>query len=289
MADIDIRLIENPEDMVAVEELQRFVWPGNETEIVPVHILRAVSNNGGILIGAYDNEQLVGFVFGFPGLDETSENPRPKHASHMAGIHLDYRDRGLGFRLKRAQWQMVRSQGLDRIIWTYDPLESRNANFNIFKLGAICNTYITEYYGEMRDGLNVGIPSDRFKVDWWVNTTRVENRLREESRHRLGLDHFTSAGALVVNPAVYSNDIVAPAPYSAPHPNYPVSLLLVEIPSNIQTIKESAPDIALAWRLQTREIFESLFANGYIVTDFAFEHTEHPRSYYVLSQGDAQF
>ena len=275
--------------MVAVEALQRLVWPGDETEIVPVHMLRAVTNNGGILIGAYDGEQLVGFVFGFPGLDEASGDPHPKHASHMAGIHPDYRDRGLGYRLKRAQWQMVRRQGLERIIWTFDPLESRNANFNIFKLGAICNTYITEYYGEMRDGLNIGIPSDRFKVDWWVNTQRVENRLGEVNRRRLKLDHFTSAGALVINPAVYANQILEPATYSAPHPDFPVSLLLVEIPADIQTLKESAPDIALAWRLQTREIFESLFAKGYIVTDFAFENREQPRSYYVLSHGDAQF
>ncbi|MBC8504990.1 MAG: GNAT family N-acetyltransferase [Anaerolineales bacterium] len=290
MADIDVRLIEDPGDMVAVEELQRVVWPGGETEIVPVHMLRAITNNGGVLLGVYDADLLVGFVFGFPGLDEKSVDARPKHASHLAAIHPDYRDLGLGFELKRAQWQIVRSQGLDHIIWTYDPLESRNANLNISKLGAVCNTYIPEYYGEMHDGLNVGMPSDRFKVDWWVNTRRVEQRLNVQQRNSLSLDQFTSSGALVINPAVKNdNDILEPGNYSPPHPDFPTSLLLVEIPSNFQTLKELSADIALAWRLQTRDIFGSLFASGYIVTDFIFEHGDRPRSFYVLSYGEAQF
>ncbi len=288
MAEIDIRLLETPEEMAAVEALERLVWPGDETEIVPVHMLRAVTNNGGILVGAYDDDQLVGFVFGFPGVVETPSGPRLKHASHMAGIHPDYRDRGLGFALKRAQWQMVRNQGIDHINWTYDPLQSRNANLNIAKLGAVCNTYIPEYYGEMRDGLNVGFPSDRFKVDWWLNSRRVEQRLNEQKRSRLGLEHFISSGAVVINPTV-ENDagILAPATFSPPHPDFPVPLLLVEIPFDIQNIKEFAADIALAWRLQTREIFEYLFTGGYLVTDFIFEQGPQPRSFYVLSHGES--
>jgi len=288
MSKIDIRLLDTPEEMAAVEKLERLVWPGDETEIVPVHMLRAVTNNGGVLIGAYEGDQLVGFVFGFPGIEETSAGPRPKHASHMAGIHPDYCDRGLGFSLKRAQWQIVRSQGLDHINWTYDPLQSRNAYLNIAKLGAICNIYIPEYYGEMRDSLNVGLPSDRFKVDWWLNTPRVEKRLNQEKRHRLDLAHFTSAGAVIVNPAnIREDSFIEPFQDSPSLPASPAPLLLVEIHPDFQALKAASPDLALAWRLHTRDIFQALFTNGYIVTDFIFEPGSQPRSFYILSHGES--
>jgi predicted GNAT superfamily acetyltransferase len=83
---------------------------------------------------------------------------RARRFSHI-GIDPDQRDAGIGFALKRAQWQMVRHQGLDHITWTYDPLLSRNAYLNIAKLGAVCNTYRRSEYGDMRDGNAL---SDRF-------------------------------------------------------------------------------------------------------------------------------
>jgi predicted GNAT superfamily acetyltransferase len=136
-----IRLLETPEDMTAVEDLQRLVWPGSETDVVPAHMLITAVHNGGLVLGAFQDEHMVGFVFGFPGLEATPDGPRAKHCSHMMGIHPEYRDGGLGFALKRAQWQMVRHQGLDHITWTYDPLMSRNAYLNIARLGAVCHIY----------------------------------------------------------------------------------------------------------------------------------------------------
>ncbi len=177
-----IRLIETPEEMDSVQELQRLVWPGSETEVIPAHALLAVVHNGGLLLGAFVNEKLVGAAWGFPGFYSTPDGPRLKHCSHILAVHPEWRDSGLGFGLKRAQWQMVRHQGLDLITWTYDPLLSRNAHLNIAKLGAVCNTYRRSEYGDMRDGLNVGLPSDRFQVDWWVNTRRVEHRLSRRQR-----------------------------------------------------------------------------------------------------------
>jgi predicted GNAT superfamily acetyltransferase len=169
----NLKILETPQEMESVEDLQRLVWPGSETEIVPVHLLVTAVHNGGLAIGAYQAakengqmERLVGFVFGFVGLYYTPDGPRPKHCSHMLGVDPALRDQGLGFALKRAQWQMVRHQDIDRITWTYDPLLSRNAHLNIARLGAVCNTYRREVYGQMRDGLNVGLPSDRFEVDW---------------------------------------------------------------------------------------------------------------------------
>jgi len=140
-----LRILETPEEMAALEQLQRQIWPGDDTEVLPASMLLAVCHNGGLAIGAYERDgdrpsgddaelelsafgepptgaTLVGFVFGFPGLYFTPDGPRAKHHSHMLGVLPAYRNRGLGFLLKRAQWQMIRRQGLDRITWTYDPL-----------------------------------------------------------------------------------------------------------------------------------------------------------------------
>ncbi len=149
MLPFNIHLLETPEDMSAVEEIQRAVWPGSETDIVPAHMLITAVHNGGLVLGAFNEDKMIGFVFGFPGLDKTPDGPRPKHCSHMMGIHPDHRDAGVGFALKRAQWQMVRHQGLDHITWTYDPLLSRNAYLNIAKLGAVASIYRRSEYGEI--------------------------------------------------------------------------------------------------------------------------------------------
>ena len=95
----------------------------------------------------------------------------------MAGVHPAYRNRGLGYSLKLAQREHVLAQGIDLITWTFDPLETRNATLNFHKLGAVCNTYLPNLYGDMRDGLNAGLPSDRFQVDWWIASERVAQRL----------------------------------------------------------------------------------------------------------------
>ena len=95
-----IKILESPEEMSSVEELQRIVWPGSETDIVPAHVFITAVHNGGLVIGAFHHNQIIGFVFGFPGLESTPDGPRPKHCSHMMGIHPQYRDSGVGFALK---------------------------------------------------------------------------------------------------------------------------------------------------------------------------------------------
>ncbi len=277
-----IKIIDSPEEMTAVEELQRAVWPGSETDVVPAHMFIAAIHNGGLVIGAYVDHQLIGFVFGFPGLDSTPDGPRPKHCSHMMGIHPQYRDSGVGFVLKRAQWQMVRHQGLDHITWTYDPLLSRNAYLNISKLGAVCNTYRRAEYGDMRDGLNVGLPSDRFQVDWWINTRRVERRLGKRARRPLKLDNFSKAELHpLYTPLIGTSNLLRPPEHFAPLEE---RLALAEIPSDFNALKEADFALARDWRFFSREIFETAFAAGYIVTDFVYDVG---RSFYVLSHGES--
>ena len=282
----NIRVLETPEEMAAVEDLQRQVWPGSETDIVPAHLLITVVHNGGLVLGAFAEDKLVGFVFGFPGLEFTADGPRPKHCSHMAGVHPDYRDSGIGFALKRAQWQMVRHQDLDHVTWTYDPLLSRNAYLNIARLGAVCSTYRRSEYGEMRDGLNAGLPSDRFQVDWWLNTHRVNLRLGKRPRPTLRLSHLTRVGIHPLYTVRLGDDRLPRPPEHVPALD--AQLVAGEIPSDFMALKASDFALARDWRFFSREFFETAFARGYIVTDFIFDRShESPRSLYVLTDGES--
>ena len=277
-----IKILETPEEMSTVEDLQRIVWPGSETDVVPAHVFITAVHNGGLVIGAFDHNHIIGFVFGFPGLESTPDGPRPKHCSHMMGIHPDYRDSGVGFALKRAQWQMVRHQGLDHVTWTYDPLLSRNARLNITKLGAVCNTYRRSEYGDMRDGLNAGLPSDRFQVDWWINTRRVDRRLGKRARRPLKLENFAKAD---LQP-LYSVDHETGSLSRPPEHFSPLEghLALAEIPSDFMALKDADFSLARDWRFFSREVFETAFTTGYIVTDFVFDQGS---SFYVLTNGES--
>lgn len=288
---IDIRPLDSIAEFRAVEQLQRQVWNSDDLEVAPLHMLTTVAHNGGVLLGAFEGEALVGFVFGFLGTDESSPNrpamARLKHCSHMLGVLPAYRDQGLGYQLKLAQREVVIKQGIRLITWTYDPLESRNARLNIARLGAVCQTYWRNIYGDMADALNAGLPSDRFQVDWWITSARIKERLFGQ-RAALVLDSFLSAGTPILNPTHVAPDDGLPRP--APDPGLPTgTFALVEIPSDIQAIKAHDIVLARAWRQQIREIFENAFAEGYLITDFFRENLAgRERSFYAISFGRGQ-
>lgn len=287
---IEIRSLSKYEEMVQAEDLQRIVWSGSETDIVPAHLSMAISHNGGTVLGAFDQDKLVGYLLGFLGTDSKSPDriamTRLKHCSHQVGVHPGYRDRGVGFALKQAQRVEVLRQGIRLVTWTYDPLLSLNAHLNIRRLGAVCNTYIQRAYGEMRDALNVGIESDRFQVDWWVTSPRVSSRFEKE-RAPLDMVHYLDAGAEKVNPSILDGDGYL-------HPGEAIHtpegmVVLVEIPPDYHALKKFDLGLAKNWREHSRKVFISLFAAGYLVTDFLFlKGEEQPRSYYVLTHGEGK-
>ena len=284
---IFVRPLTTNEEFHAVEALQREIWPGSELDVVPLHVLTTIAHNGGLVLGAFHADRMVGFVMGFLGTDEgPSDRPaltRLKHCSHQLGVLPAYRDQNVGYQLKLAQRDFVSAQGVRLVTWTYDPLESRNARLNIAKLGAVCATYKREVYGAMQDGLNTGLPSDRFQVDWWLTSARVKERLFGQ-RAPLILESFTSAGAEILNPSsVGPEGRVRPAERVLALAG---SLALIEIPPDFQAIKTLDLALAAAWRAQTRALFEAAFAGGYWVTDFFFETVrDRPRSFYALSRG----
>ena len=277
MPSYQIRLLEKASEMRATEKLTDEIWRGGELDIVPSHMITAIIHNGGFAFGAFENEQMVGYIFGFPGFS-SSKNLQLKHCSHQMGVHPNHRGKNIGFALKKAQRQMVRQQGLDLITWTYDPLLSRNAYLNIARLGAICNTYKRNEYGDMIDGLNAGITSDRFQVDWWVNTKHVSQHLDAENQPNY---QETDSQTLYTPERNAGLGLLIPPKHHSPPSK---KRLLLEIPSNYQSIREKNISLAQDWRFFTREIFEEVFNAGYIVTDFIYERSGiTPRSFYVLS------
>jgi predicted GNAT superfamily acetyltransferase len=283
-----VRPLVSMHDMDLVEEIQLRVWPGSDRAVVPSHILITLAHNGATLLGAFDGENLVGFVLGFLGLDahtpERVAMARLKHCSHMLGVDPEWQGRGIGMALKLAQRTQVLEQGIRLITWTYDPLLSRNAHLNIRRLGGVARTYIPDAYGEMRDRLNQGVASDRFLVEWWITSPRVESRI-ERAREPLDLANFLAAGAQKINPAVLrDDDLLEPADRLQPMEG---NLLLVEIPGDFGRIKQADLGLAAAWRMHTRQIFTSAFERGFIATDFVHLGEErYPRSYYLLIQGE---
>ncbi len=272
--DLVIRPIEGLAEYHACEVLQRRIWNmPDELEVVPLHLLVTAHRNGGLLLGAFRGGELTGFVFGFPGLDAGG---RPKHCSHMMGVVPELQNAGIGFRLKCAQREAVLAQGFDLATWTYDPLESRNARLNIHRLGAVCQTYIRDYYGPLTDGLNAGLPSDRFQVEWWIADRRVQERLDgvsgdawSTSLPRVNATVRTSGGLLT--PGVLSLELEADA-------------IEVEIPADYQAIKAADAGLAMEWRMVMRTVFETCFAAGYRATGFRSSQLgESRRSFYVLA------
>lgn len=287
----ELKILSTPDEMEALEELQLTIWPGDGRDVVPAHVLLTAAHNGGWVVGGFVDDRLAGFVFGFIGKTSHPGLPEFKHCSHMLGVHPDQRGTGLGYKLKRAQWQLVRNQGIELITWTFDPLLSTNAHLNITKLGAVCNIYKREVYGHMRDGLNAGLPSDRFQVNWWVHSERAIMRLSNHPRKRLDLAHYLDGGAETINSTTL-NEANLPVPpeniQTLPKEKDRLpTMLLVEIPAEFMEIKKLDPNLALEWRIHSRKVFEILFEKGYFVTDFVFLPGKHPRSYYVLSNGES--
>lgn len=264
------------------EVVQRNIWamPG-DLEVVPLHLLLTAQKNGGLSLGAFDEAgSMIGFLFGFPG---RAADGRWKHCSHMAGALPTYRRRGVGEALKRYQREFVLRQGLDLITWTFDPLEGVNATLNFAKLGVVCRTYERDLYGSMTDELNQGLPSDRFEVEWWITSPRVESRIRQ-GRERLSLAAVQRLGARRVNESVTEGGLRRPL---EPSLNLSAALLLVEIPVDFQAIKSASPELAATWRAHTRTIFETYFQAGYWAAEFYSDQSEGERRNFYLLQRDA--
>jgi predicted GNAT superfamily acetyltransferase len=157
-------------------ELQREIWGLQDVDLVPSRMYAIWSHIGGLVLGAFDSERMVGFLNATPGL----RDEMPYWHSLTLAIAPDYWNSGIGSELKLAQRDQARERGIRLIQWTYDPLESKNAYFNIQKLGVIVRRYYVNIYGRTSSRLNEGLDSDRVIAEWWIDEPRVkvENDVR---------------------------------------------------------------------------------------------------------------
>jgi len=283
-----VELIEDLEGIHACERLQKEVWGFSDLSIIPHHVVLTSIHAGGLLLGAYDDEKFIGFALSFPGFFYQNESERDsvrdseqnsyivKHCSLMAAVLPEYQSRGIGHQLKLNQRDYVLDQGVELITWTFDPLQSLNAHFNFNKLGVISREYATDLYGDMRDQLNKGLPTDRFLVEWWVDSPRVTHRA-SASRSRLErlrrtarqINQTDLSGRFLINTQI-SNDLEDP-------------VLLIEVPESLVSLKAHSQDLAMAWRMETREMLQEYMSRGYLVTDLLVEKCESGRRiYYVI-------
>ena len=195
---MEIREIRRRDELLAVEKLQQEVWGCNDLEVVPALHMIAALQVGAIVVGAFDGGSLIGFAYGFPGFEGEH---RVIH-SDMLAVRSSWRDRGIGRALKLAQREGALARGVDRITWTFDPLQTRNAFLNFEKLGVVADRYLRDFYGQTSSPLHAG-GTDRLWVTWHLNgrpsfhpsAERVAVSTREETRG--GLERAFKAGLIV--------------------------------------------------------------------------------------------
>lgn len=174
---VEIKSLETLDEMKLVVGLQRDIWGyGNPDAAFPYpdRCLFEFAESGGLVGGAFVNDKIIGFSAAWLGKDKKL-NKQYLH-SQLVGILEESRSLGVGEKLKLHQKEYAQSIDIDLIKWTFDPLKTRNANLNIKKLRAIVRNYTPDYYGNLQSAFNKGLATDRFWVEWYVDSSRVTNK-----------------------------------------------------------------------------------------------------------------
>jgi predicted GNAT superfamily acetyltransferase len=188
---IAVRRCETLDEFNACVALQREIWGEADLEVEPATLFVVAAHSGGQMLGAFDGERLVGYTLALVGLLEGA----PYLHSHMTGVLAEYRDRGVGRLLKLYQREEALGRGIRLIQWTFDPLELRNAHFNLNRLGVICRKYLPNLYGVTTSPLHRGLPTDRLLAEWRLDSARVMAAISN------GANEVTEAPAKILVPA----------------------------------------------------------------------------------------
>jgi predicted GNAT superfamily acetyltransferase len=236
---IEIRSLSSHAEFVHAVALQKEIWGFKDVDLLPVRLFVVASKIGGQTFGAFDGSRMVAFGLAIPGL-----KPRGGYYlhSHMLGVIPEYRNSGVGRMIKLKQREEALVRGIALVEWTFDPLEIKNAYFNIERLGAVVRRYVRNQYGNTTSALHGGLPTDRCTAEWWIGNPRVRTLLDEGK---------------------------------------PVERLPVEaripVPNGIAGIKQNEPKRALAIQREVGDRFVEYFDKGLAVT--GFERTEESGVY----------
>ena len=258
------RPLVTPEDAAACFELQGEIW-GTVFDRVPASLLRVTTKIGGLAIGAFDDSgSLVGFVYGLAGL----RDGQPIHWSHMLGVREAARGMGVGRHLKEMQRAILARRGISRVLWTFDPLQARNAHLNFNRLGVSLVDYVENMYGITASPLHLGLATDRLIV--MLPTTGAVAARTSRNGPIAG-----SGSVPVLTPFPRVGDIqVDLDDTTVPH-------VLIEIPADLHQVITTTPDLAGTWRLATRGNFQRALRRGYEVTGLRRDLTTN-RAFYTL-------
>ncbi len=244
---IRIRSCADMDEMQACVQLQIETWGYDETDVIPRKTFMLAQKIGGQVIGAFDSEvgsaasapdgMLVGFAMSLPGIKSTREGPLPYIHSHMLAVRSSHRNRGLGAQLKWHQRSEALARGIRHMEWTFDPLEIKNAYFNIHSLGAVARHYHVNFYGVSSSRLQGGLPTDRLLAEWELDSPRVHAKLGRRSNSA---------------PAIHQRIVV------------PVAVAQWKA-------GDSTRDRALAVQIEMQQRFQYAFSHGLIVADFSLD------------------
>ncbi len=223
-------------------QLQRTIWGFSETDLLPVRFFVVASKVGGIILGAFDGPKMVAFCLAIPAI---KPGGAPFLHSNMLGVLAEYRDFGLGRRMKIRQRELALEAGIPLIEWTFDPLELKNAYFNIERLGAIVRRHVRNQYGISTSHLHGGMPTDRLTAEWWVRSERASK---------------ICAGEKFGNPPIVDR---------------------IPVPANVSTLRSTDPTRVRAIQAELADRFEAAFRQDLVVVGMERGEEE---SAYLLAQ-----
>ncbi len=284
---IAIRDLKTIADLSELRAVEKEVWGMAEEDALPLTLAIALKAAGNIFVGAFakdkdkdkdDKEKLVGFAFGFFG----REHGQTTNHSHMLAVLDAYRPLDLGARLKQAQRERAMAMGVREMTWTFDPLQSRNAHFNFFKLGVVSDTYKVDFYGPETSSMLHRNSTDRLWVRWLLNSRRVRERLPDNSS---SARVETLDAMRLLAPLVRFDPSGKPARADLAEA-LARQRISIEIPGDILQVEHTDMGLAREWREATRWAFREAVKAGFFVSEFcrAIRGHQGPGAY-LLQQG----
>ncbi len=236
---MEISIIKDSSEIEKFMEIIKSAWASDNAIYQFYDTLHSMPYHGGFLLGAYDNDKMVGMSFSYPGF----RNNKVYLYSHMTGVINNKKYSNIGYELKIKQKELALDYGYDLIVWTFDPMMSLNAYFNLNKLGALSRNYIDNFYGNMRDGINRGVPTDRLVAEWYIKNSY--NKSYEKPEYINTIDENN----------IYFSEIKS-------------DLIALRIFNNYGELKNTDLNKAVKIKLEYRHIFHELLNKNYTVINF---------------------